>query len=55
MDSRIARPSGTVKAGYHVGLAESLVAATALATGTTVMTRNVKDCQRIPAVHVRAV
>ena len=47
IDSRIAQIAGRLKALNKVKLADSVIAATALATGTTLLTRNTKDFKNI--------
>lgn len=47
VDSRIARTAGFLRRTYGLKLADSVIAATALFTGTTLLTRNVSDFRRI--------
>lgn len=55
LDSNIARSAGLLRATYRTPLADSVIAATALAVGATVLTRNVADFKRIPELKVRKV
>lgn len=55
LDSDIARLAGTLRGTYHAPLIDSVVAATALAVGATLLTRNIKDFKRIPELKVRRI
>lgn len=48
VDSRIARTTGGIRRAHRVNLADSVIAATALFTGTTLLTRNTRDFKKIP-------
>ena len=48
VDSRIARTAGFIRRNYHINIADSAIAATALFTGTTLLTRNIRDFRKIP-------
>ncbi|OGM93609.1 hypothetical protein A2935_03240 [Candidatus Wolfebacteria bacterium RIFCSPLOWO2_01_FULL_47_17b] len=48
VDSRIARIAGLLRRKYRLAIADSVIAATALFTGTTLLTRNIRDFKRIP-------
>jgi predicted nucleic acid-binding protein len=48
IDSRIARIAGSIRAKNRTGLADSIIAATALFTGTSLLTRNVRDFRKVP-------
>ncbi|MBI3274204.1 MAG: type II toxin-antitoxin system VapC family toxin [Candidatus Colwellbacteria bacterium] len=48
IDSRIARLAGALKRTYHIKTPDSGVAATALFTGSTLITRNIRDFRKIP-------
>ena len=52
VDSRIARLAGAIRSRFRVGAADSAIAATALATGSTLITRNVKDFKNIPNLNI---
>jgi predicted nucleic acid-binding protein len=53
VDSRIAQLSGQLCATYGIKALDSFIAATALMTGTTLATRNVRDFCRIPNLDIR--
>jgi hypothetical protein len=55
IDSRIARLAGSIGRTSGVKLADSIVAATALTTGSTLLTRNVKDFKSVPDLMVMEV
>lgn len=48
VDSRIARIAGQIRKLYRINVADSVIAATALFTGSTLVTRNVADFRKIP-------
>lgn len=54
VDSRIAQLSGQLRAAYGIKALDSMIAATALMTGTTLATRNVRDFHRVPTLDIRA-
>ncbi|TSC76086.1 MAG: PilT protein domain protein [Parcubacteria group bacterium Gr01-1014_33] len=53
LDSRIARLSGSLQKEYGLKLADSAIAATALFTGSTLVTRNIRDFKKIPELKLR--
>jgi len=53
VDSRIAQLSGQLRAAYGIKALDSMIAATALMTGTTLATRNVRDFHRVPNLDIR--
>jgi predicted nucleic acid-binding protein len=53
VDSRIAQLSGQLRATYGIKALDSFIAATALMTGTTLATRNIRDFRRIPNLDIR--
>jgi predicted nucleic acid-binding protein len=55
VDSRVARLAGRLKATYRMELGDSLVAATALLMRSTLLTRNVRDCRKIPQLSLQAI
>lgn len=55
VDSRIARTAGLIRRNYRVNIADSVVAATALFTGTTLFTRNLRDFHRIPGLSLHEI
>lgn len=48
--SRIARTAGFIRRNYHIN-----IAATALFTGTALLTRNIRDFRKIPNLSVRQI
>jgi predicted nucleic acid-binding protein len=55
LDSRLARAGGQIRRTYKLGIADSIIAATALFTGTTLVTRNVRDFRKIRHLSVAAI
>jgi predicted nucleic acid-binding protein len=55
LDSRLARAGGQIRRSYKLGIADSIIAATALFTGTTLVTRNVRDFRKVRHLSVVAV
>ncbi len=52
LDSRLARLSGIIRSRYGLKLPDSVIAATALFTGSTIVTRNAKDFRKIPNLPI---
>ena len=52
LDSRIARAAGALRRLYRIGIADSAIAATALFTGSAVLTRNARDFEKVPNLPV---
>lgn len=48
LDSRLARIAAEVRRVFRLKISDSVIAATALFTGTILLTRNIKDFRRIP-------
>ena len=55
VDSRIARIAGFIRRNYKVKAFDAAIAATALSTGSTLLTRNIKDFNKIPNLLLRAI
>ena|SRR3989338_3721344 len=55
LDSRIARKAAEIRRMYRLKIADSIIAATALFTNSTLLTRNIKDFKRISGLPVQAV
>ena len=55
VDLQIARKAGELGRFYTVKLADSIIAATALFTGTTLITRNVKDFKKIDGLAIQKI
>jgi predicted nucleic acid-binding protein len=54
-DSHVARFAGLIRRTCRIKLPDSVIAATALLTRSTLLTRNVKDFAQIPSLNVRAI
>lgn len=54
-NSQIARITGNLRATYRLKLIDSFIAATALFTGSTLLTRNVRDFKKIPQLSLQAI
>ena len=48
LDSHIARLAAFIRRQYRLKVADSVIAATAMFTGSTLLTRNTRDFRRIP-------
>lgn len=55
LGSRIARIAGSLRRQYKIKTADSVIAATAMFTGTTLVTRNVRDFQKIPHLSLHKI
>ena len=55
LDSNIARIAGRLRREQRMKLPDSVIAATALFTGTTLVTRNIRDFKRIPNLSVEKI
>ena len=55
IDSQIARLAGFLKRSFKIGLADSLIGATAIIYKLTLVTRNVKDFKKIPNLSITSV
>jgi predicted nucleic acid-binding protein len=53
--SNIARAAGRIRGTYRVPLADSIIATTTLFTGSTLITRNVRDFKKIPQLSLRRI
>ncbi|MEK7074866.1 MAG: type II toxin-antitoxin system VapC family toxin [Patescibacteria group bacterium] len=53
VDSRIARLAGEIRKTYGLPIADSIIAATALFTGSTLLTRNIRDFKKIQGLILR--
>lgn len=54
LDSRIARLAAALRRNHKLKIADSAIAATALFTGSTLLTRNVKDFKRITELKLQS-
>ena len=55
LDSRIARIAGYLRRYYRVQAGDSVIGATCLALGTTLLTRNVKDFKKIDNLKIEKI
>ena len=55
VDSRIARIAGNLRRNFCLQLADSAIAATALFTGSALLTRNVKDFQKVTQLSIKEI
>jgi predicted nucleic acid-binding protein len=55
MDSQIARLTGTIRKTYQLKIADSVIAATALFTGTRLLTRNVGDFKKVLGLDIQEI
>lgn len=55
MDSRLARIAATLRRTYRLKTPDSIIAATSIFTGTTLLTRNTRDFLRIHEIIVQPV
>lgn len=53
VDSKIARIAASIRRNYHLKISDSIIAATALFTGTTLVTRNVRDFRKVPNLLIK--
>jgi predicted nucleic acid-binding protein len=55
MDAHIAKSAGIIRRDHNLSIGDSIIAATALATNAILLTRNVRDFKRVPALVIEAV
>ncbi len=55
VDSTIARTAGFLRRRYKIKIPDSIIAATALFTGTTLVTRNVTDFKSIERLSIQKI
>jgi predicted nucleic acid-binding protein len=55
MDSQVARLTGSIRKKYQLKIADSVIAATALFTGTQLLTRNVNDFKRVSELNIQEI
>jgi predicted nucleic acid-binding protein len=55
LDSRIARLAALVRRHYRLKVPDSVIAATAMFTGSTLVTRNTRDFRRVANLIVRKI
>ena len=55
MDSQVARLTGSIRKNYQMKIADSVIAATALFTGTRLLTRNVSDFNKVSGLNIQKI
>ena len=55
LDYPLSLAAGKLRSDYRLKLGDSVIAATALATGTSLVTRNVRDFKKIPELKIMKV
>lgn len=55
LDAILGKTAGTLRRDYRMSLGDSVVAATALATKATLLTRNIRDFKKIPGLQIKRV
>lgn len=55
LDSRLARLAGMVRRIHKAKLADSIIASIALVTGSTLLTRNIKDFEKITGLSFQRI
>ena len=55
LETALGKAAGELRRDYRMSLADSVVAATALATGATLLTRNVRDFRKVHGLLVQEV
>lgn len=55
LDESLARAAGELRRDYRLSVGDAVIAATALATGATLLTRNTRDFKRVPDLRVEAI
>lgn len=53
LDADIASRAGSIGRKYAIKLPDSIIAATTLFTGSTLMTRNTRDFRRVPSLSLQ--
>lgn len=55
LDSRLARIAGSLRSQYNLKIADGIIAATALFTGTTLVSRNIRDFRKISGISLQTI
>jgi predicted nucleic acid-binding protein len=55
LESQIARAAGYIRRAYRLKTPDSVIAASALFTGSTLLTRNVRDFKKVPSLKLQTV
>ena len=54
IDNKLAQMAGDIRRKYNVLAPDAIIAATALLTGSTLITRNIKDFERVKGLEVKS-
>ncbi len=55
LDSQIARIAGSLRRRYALKVPDSIIGGTALFTGSTLVTRNIRDFERVPQLTIERI
>jgi predicted nucleic acid-binding protein len=55
VDPRIARIASTIRRRTRIDTPDAVIAATAIATGTTLLTRNIKDFEKVKSLAIHPI
>lgn len=55
VDAHVARMAGLLRCMYKTEIADSVIAATALFTGSSLVTRNIKDFRKIANITLKKI
>lgn len=55
LDSHLARSAASLRREYGMDLPDSAIAATSLLTGSTLLTRNIRDFKRVPGLSIEKI
>ena len=55
LDGQLARSAGIIRRNYNLSIGDAMIAATALAWGATLLTRNVRDFKHVPNLSIQQV
>ncbi|MEK7069075.1 MAG: type II toxin-antitoxin system VapC family toxin [Patescibacteria group bacterium] len=55
LDNTLGKVAGELRRDYRLSLGDSVIAATTLAIGATLLTRNVRDFKRVPSLVIQPI